>query len=337
MNAREFTEQNEKNYLCEYASFSSETAGRLFEEPKCDVRTEYSRDRDRIVHSYAFRRLKHKTQVYISPGGDYFRTRLTHTLEVAQIARTISRALRLNEDLTEAIALGHDLGHTPFGHAGEQALNEICEDGFTHYEQGLRVVDHVEKNGRGLNLTYEVRDGILKHTNMTAVTREGQVVKLADTIAYLNHDIEDAIRAGMISDEDIPIDIKQALGDTKSRRVSTLVNSVINCGAEYIRFDENIKFYHDKLLQFMFDNVYNSPMCKLQNLKAKQMLSNLYKYFYDNPKRMPKVFQELIETSGLSRCVCDYISGMTDNYAINIFKNIFLPKTIGYSDFLNFD
>ena len=267
---RERTLEIEELTLSENACHCANTRGRLREEPECDIRTAFQRDRDRILHCNAFRRLKHKTQVFLSPEGDHYRTRLTHTLEVSQIARTIARALRLNEDLTEAIALGHDLGHTPFGHAGERALNEIYDGGFRHYEHSLRVVDKLEKGGRGLNLTFEVRDGIFRHTTgEQAVTLEGRIVRLADKIAYLNHDIDDAVRAGVMAESDIPLDVRTTLGESKSKRIDTLVRSVIDNSTDTIAMALDVEQALSELNRFMFKNVYTNPVCKGEEKKGR--------------------------------------------------------------------
>ncbi|MFT3951650.1 MAG: deoxyguanosinetriphosphate triphosphohydrolase [Oscillospiraceae bacterium] len=323
---RERTEQLEEQTLCALAARASQSAGRRIPQDKCPLRTEFQRDRDRIIHSTSFRRLKHKTQVFLIPAGDHYRTRLTHTLEVAQIARTISRALALNEDLTEAIALGHDLGHTPFGHAGEQELNRLCPDGFRHYEQSLRTVDYIENDGRGLNLTAEVRDGILTHTNQTAQTREGRVVRLADVIGYINHDIDDSIRAGVLREDDIPADIKAVLGQNKSARITTLVTAVINHGAADIGMDGQTLAAHEQLHKFMFESVYRNPLCKSEEVKAKSMIAKLYEHFCANPDALPADYLRLAERFGKERAVCDYVAGMTDGYAISVFEELFIPK-----------
>lgn len=332
MTPREQYESFEKQMLCQYACFSSETAGREIPAEKCDYRTEFQRDRDKIIHCNSFRRLKHKTQVFLSPTGDHYRTRLTHTLEVGQIARTIARALRLNEDLTEAIAMGHDLGHTPFGHAGERALDSLCPDGFRHYEQGLRVVGLIENNGKGLNLTYEVKDGILKHTNRKAETLEGYVVRYADVIAYINHDIDDSIRGGIICEEDIPTEITDVLGHSKSQRITTLVGSIIengitkdNNGEPTVTMSPEISKAYNALHKYMFDSVYTNPLCKSEESKAQGMLKKLYDYFCENTKKMPELYQSLVERYGKERAVCDYISGMSDRYAVDIFTELFIP------------
>ncbi|MGN0595601.1 MAG: deoxyguanosinetriphosphate triphosphohydrolase [Hominimerdicola sp.] len=323
---REQTEAFEKQMLCSHAFLSADTKGRKKSSEKCKFRTEFQRDRDKILHCNSFRRLKHKTQVFLSPAGDHYRTRLTHTLEVAQIARTIARALRLNEDLTEAIALGHDLGHTPFGHAGERILNELNPNGFHHYEQSLRVVDVIENDGLGLNLTAEVRDGILKHTNQIADTKEGYVVRFADVIAYINHDIDDSIRAGIIEEKDIPKAITQVLGHSKSERITTLVGSLIENGAEKLKMSPEIDTAYKALHQFMFDSVYRNPICKSQEKKAQQMIEMLYDYYSKNIEKMPALYLNLAFNYGIDAAVCDYIAGMTDIYAVEAFKDLFIPE-----------
>ena len=327
MNAREISEQNERLILCNKAMFSSETAGRKLPETESDLRTCYQRDRDRIIHCKAFRRLKHKTQVFLSPESDHYRTRLTHTLEVAQIARTIARALRLNEDLTEAIALGHDLGHTPFGHAGERALQELTSTGFTHYEQSVRVCERLEKNGRGLNLTAEVLDGILHHTRgEEAHTLEGRIVRTADRVAYINHDIDDAVRAGVIAESDIPRDIVRTLGDTKSRRINTLVESIVKNSGDTIKMDSETEKYYDKLHEFLFESVYKNPIAKSEETKVSGIVEGLIKYFLKNPEKMPEEYLKIAAEEGAERAVTDYIAGMTDHYAVTVFSNIYIPK-----------
>lgn len=322
---REILEIFEEQTLSEYACLSKNSKGRQHSSDFDDIRTEFQRDRDKIIHSNSFRRLKQKTQVFLIPSGDHYRTRLTHTLEVSQIARTISKALLLNEDLTEAIALGHDLGHTPFGHAGERMLNELCPDGFKHYKQSLRVVDVIENDGKGLNLTYEVRDGILKHTNEIADTREGYIVRLADVIAYINHDIDDSVRAGVLKESDLPSEITEILGHSKSERISTLVRSIISNGAENIMISKNIKEAHEKLHKFMFESVYTNPLCKSEETKAQDMIAKLYEHFYKNPHKMPELYQRLSDEYGIERAVCDYVAGMTDSYAITTFTKLFVP------------
>ena len=327
MNAREISEQNERLILCNKAMFSSETAGRKLPETESDLRTCYQRDRDRIIHCKAFRRLKHKTQVFLSPESDHYRTRLTHTLEVAQIARTIARALRLNEDLTEAIALGHDLGHTPFGHAGERALQELTNTGFTHYEQSVRVCEKIEKNGKGLNLTAEVLDGILHHTRgEEAHTLEGRIVRTADRVAYINHDIDDAVRAGVIAESDIPRDIAAALGDTKSRRINALVEAIVKNSDDTIKMDAETEKYYDKLHEFLFESVSKNPVAKSEETKVSGIVEGLIKYFFKNPEKMPEEYLKIAAAEGKERAVIDYIAGMTDHYAVTVFSDIYIPK-----------
>lgn len=323
---RENTCETEHKILSKYASFSDESKGRQREEDDCDIRTCYQRDRDRIIHCSSFRRLKHKTQVFLSPEGDYYRTRLTHTLEVSQIARTIAIALRLNENLTEAIALGHDLGHTPFGHAGERALNSVYGGGFRHYEQSLRVVDKIEKNGNGLNLTQEVRNGILRHTTGDeAFTLEGRVVRLSDKIAYINHDIDDAIHAKVITKDTIPIEIRKTLGFSKSQRINTLVRSCIDNSESEIRLDDEVKGAFDELHEFMFKNVYTNPVCKSEEAKAIDMICWLYDYFSKTPSELPSEYAAICLEEGSQRAACDYIAGMTDRYAVRTFNRLLVP------------
>lgn len=327
MTVREQTESNEKLFLSKNAMLSENSNGRKKEEKKCDLRTDFQRDRDRIIHSRAFRRLKHKTQVFLSPESDHYRTRLTHTLEVSQIARTIARALRLNEDLTEAIALGHDLGHTPFGHAGERAINDLVDFSFTHYEQSVRVCEKLEKGGKGLNLTLEVIDGIANHTSGEwAKTLEGKIVRYADRIAYINHDIDDAVRGGIISEKDIPCDISGALGNTKSERISSLVNSIVNNSADDIIMDSVTQEYYNKLHTFLFDAVYKNPVAKSEETKVLGLMEGLFKYYLENTGKMPQEYIKICETEGATRAVADYIAGMTDHYATTVYSNIYIPK-----------
>ncbi|MBQ8121250.1 MAG: deoxyguanosinetriphosphate triphosphohydrolase [Ruminococcus sp.] len=324
---RERYEQFEKDTLCEFACLSSQTKGRERYVQPCDLRTEFQRDRDRILHCNSFRRLKHKTQVFLSPMGDHYRTRLTHTLEVAQIARTMARALRLNEDLTEAIALGHDLGHTPFGHAGERMLNELNPHGFHHYEQSLRVVDCLENDGEGLNLTYEVRDGILKHTNQKAETKEGQIVRFADVIAYINHDIDDSVRAEILTEDDVPSSITDVLGHSKSERITTLITSIINGGAQEIHMDERTAQAYDALHKFMGVSVYTNPKCKSEETRAQDMIAYLYQYYILHIEALPAQYLNNAYKYGADTAVCDYIAGMTDSFAVQAFKDLFIPKS----------
>ena len=325
---REITCENEHKILSPRATFADESRGRMREEPDCQIRTCFQRDRDRIVHSNSFRRLKHKTQVFLSPKGDYYRTRLTHTLEVSQIGRTIAVALGLNENLTEAIAMGHDLGHTPFGHAGERALDSVCSYGFKHYEQSLRVVDVIERDGRGLNLTKEVRNGIVCHTKGTeAFTLEGRIVRLADKIAYINHDIDDAIHAGIMKETDIPQDIRDALGESKSKRINKLVLSTVRNSVDDIILGEDCADAFASLHDFMFDRVYTNPECKGEEVRAVEMIKWLYEYFLSNPSEMPADYRAIMEKEGIERAACDYIAGMTDRYAVDIFETLFIPRS----------
>ena len=327
MNIREEAEKREKEFLSPYAALSAESRGREKPMEPDDIRTDFQRDRDRIIHCKAFRRLMHKTQVFLSPEGDHYRTRLTHTLEVAQIARTMAVALRLNENLTEAIALGHDLGHTPFGHAGERALNDICPFGFRHYEQSLRVVDSLERDGEGLNLTWEVRDGILRHTNgAPAATLEGQLVKLADHFAYAHHDFEDAVRAGVLSEEAVPPEVRKVLGETATKRLSRMVDSVIENSGRTIGMEPEVKAAGELLEDFMFEAVYTNPIAKSQEKKAEALVAALYQFFLETPGAMPVEYQQIALRDGLDRAVCDYISGMSDRYAIKLYNDFFVPK-----------
>lgn len=314
--------------LSKYACTSIDEKGskRLIYEEKCPYRTEFQRDRDRILHCNSFRRLKRKTQVFLSPVGDHYRTRLTHTLEVSQIARTISRGLRLNEDLTEAIALGHDLGHSPFGHCGEAILNKICPHGFKHYLQSVRVVNSLEKKGEGLNLTFAVKNGIACHTNTVAATKEGNIVRLADTIAYINHDIEDSIRAGILTASSLPYDCVKVLGNSKTKRITTLIASVIEHGAFEIDFSPEIRKAHDDLRSFMFAEVYTNPTAKQEETKAVELVEKLYRYFIDHPQKMPDEYRDIMNKFDADRAVCDYISGMSDAYAVDLYTELFVPK-----------
>lgn len=327
MNVRELTEQNEKLILSNKACFAFESKGRAINETKCDLRTDFQRDRDRIIHCRSFRRLKHKTQVFLSPESDHYRTRLTHTLEVAQIARTIARALRLNEDLTEAIALGHDLGHTPFGHAGERAIDSLVSYGFYHFEQSKRVCEKIEKNGEGLNLTFEVLEGIERHTTGEfSGTLEGRVVRMADRIAYINHDIDDAIRGGIIAPTDIPKNITEFLGDSKSKRISALVNSVVNNSSDDILMDAATKKYYDMLHNFLFEAVYKNPVAKSEETKVAGLVGGIFEYYLKNIDKLPLEYKKICEVEGLERAVADYVAGMTDKYAVAVYSNIFIPK-----------
>ena len=327
MDIREMTEAIEKQILTEHASLSENTRGRVIEEENCDIRTVYQRDRDRILHSKAFRRLKHKTQVFISPEGDHYRTRLTHTLEVSQIGRTIARALRLNEDLTEAIALGHDLGHTPFGHAGEEVLNKIHPLGFRHNEQSLRVVDILEGN-KGLNLTYEVRDGILNHSgDGVPDTLEGKIIKFSDRIAYINHDIDDAMRAGIIDVHSIPAECLELLGTSHKQRINTMIVDIIkeSTNINDVVMSKDIKYATDKLRSFMFEKVYIGSKAKVEEKKAQNIIRELYYYFLENPSQIPHYNSNIKDLEEIERLVCDYIAGMTDRFAISTFVGVFVP------------
>ena len=330
MTIREELEMQEHRRLNPLAAFSDRSKGRPtpYEPEENDVRTCYQRDSDRIVHCKAFRRLMHKTQVFLRPEGDHYRTRMTHTLEVSRIARTVTRALALNEDLSEAVALGHDLGHTPFGHAGESALSECLGKEFCHNEQSLRVVDVLERGGLGLNLTHEVRLGILGHTGpYIPETLEGQVVRWADRIGYVNHDIDDAVRAGILTDRDIPRSVSDVLGQNHSQRIDILVRDLIVTSREAgaIMFAPAVEQALDDLRNFMFERVYRNPVAKGEESKAKDMLKRLYEYYYKNPQSLPDDFQPQMSFEGLERTVCDYIAGMTDNYAVDKFHEIFTP------------
>ena len=322
----------EKSFLCRDAFLTENTRGRLKGAEECPIRTEFQRDRDRIIHCKSFRRLMHKMQVFLAPEGDHYRTRLTHTLEVTQIARTIARALRLNEDLTEAAALGHDLGHTPFGHSGERALNDLLPGGFRHNEQSLRVVDLLENGGEGLNLTYEVRNGILCHTGpIPAETLEGRIVKTADRIAYINHDIDDAVRAGIISAADIPEDISETLGRTHSERISTLVRAAIEHGTENgIGLTEPYADVMDRLRDFMFERVYYNEIAKSEDGKVAGMIEFLFEYFGAHPEQIPDEYTKYALMDGVGKVTADYIAGMTDRYAIGCFEELFVPKVWQY-------
>ena len=293
------------------------------------MRTCYQRDSDRILHSKSFRRLMHKTQVFLQPEGDHYRTRMTHTLEVARIARTITRALRLNEDLSEAIAFGHDLGHTPFGHAGEVALTEVMGTPFRHNEQSLRVVDILEKDGAGLNLTYEVRMGILGHSRSSRLpeTLEGQIVRISDQIAYINHDIDDAMRAGILTDGDIPREIADVLGESHRDRINTLVTNMIfhTLSSGELGMDSEVSQAMEALRAFMFEHVYKNPVAKGEESKARRILQELFEYYLKHPDALPEDFQPQITFEGMARTVCDYIAGMTDKYAMYKYSELFIP------------
>ncbi|MBE5850935.1 MAG: deoxyguanosinetriphosphate triphosphohydrolase [Lachnospiraceae bacterium] len=332
MRIREEIEQWEYKYLSPYASKSAESAGRDIPEEECDIRPVYQRDRDRILHSNSFRRLKDKTQVFLAPEGDHYRTRLTHTLEVSQNARTIAKALRMNEDLTEAIALGHDIGHTPFGHAGERALRRVCPEGFEHNVQSVRVVEVLEKRGNGLNLTKEVRDGILNHkTKGNPSTLEGKIVRFSDKIAYIHHDMDDAIRGKILREEDIPKELRNTLGDTTTKRFDCFTHDIIRNseGKNDICMSDEISEAMMELRQFMFDMVYTNPRVKGEEAKAERLVEFLYEYYLDRFDEIPEEYKALVENQGTSRerAVCDYVSSMSDRYAVGVFNELFLPNS----------
>lgn len=328
---REYFEKREHDIYRSCASFSDESRGRDREEEKCDIRTDYQRDRDRIIHCKAFRRMKHKTQVFLAPGGDHYRTRLTHTLEVAQIARSIARALCLNEDLTEAIALGHDLGHTPFGHAGERALSKYTSKPFLHNEQSVRVVERLEKDGQGLNLTWEVRDGILNHkTSGRPATLEGQIVRISDKIAYVNHDIDDGIRAGLMTEQALPFACTDLLGHSTRDRINNLLHAIVmhSMEQEYIALPEDYEQALSELRGFMFRDLYTNPIAKGEEVKAERLIGMLFQEYTEHIERLPQEYINFIEM-GEDRelVVCDYIAGMTDNYAVEMAKKLFIPRS----------
>ncbi len=329
MNIRESLEQWEKDYLSPYATLSINSRGRVVPEPQCDIRPVFQRDRDRIIHSKSFRRLKDKTQVFLTPDGDHYRTRMTHALEVSQTARTIAKALRLNEDLTEAIALGHDLGHTPFGHAGERALASICPSGFKHNEQSIRTVDILEKDGQGINLTFEVRDGILNHQmSCMPSTLEGKIVRLSDKIAYIHHDMDDAIRAGIISEDDVPRSISEVIGNSCNDRLDTFIHDIVNYSENKneISMSPDVEEAMKKMREFMFERVYENRIAKSQEGKAEKLIETLYGYYSENMDQLPEFLHKL-KDSGESdeRLVCDYIAGMTDRFAISKYQELFIP------------
>lgn len=331
MNIREEQEKREHLIFSPYASFSDKSRGRDRDEEPCPMRTIYQRDRDRIIHCKAFRRLKHKTQVFLAPEGDHYRTRLTHTLEVAQIARSIARALNLNEDLTEAIALGHDLGHTPFGHAGERTLNSLCPMGFAHYKQSIRVVEFLEKDGQGLNLTWEVRDGILNHrTSGNPSTLEGKAVRLSDKIAYINHDIDDGIRAGILKESDIPSEYTDVLGNSTKERLNTMISDIImnSIGKNNLVMSEPVHKAMTELRKFMFESLYLNPTAKSEEAKADKLITELYRYYVANTDKLPDTYKRFITEfdERPEQVVCDYIAGMSDQYSISKFQEIFVPK-----------
>ena len=329
MTIREQLERLEHQQLDPRAAFSDESRGRMRPVEENEVRTCYQRDTDKIIHCKAFRRLMHKTQVFLNPEGDHYRTRMTHTIEVSRIARAIARGLNLNQDLTEAIAMGHDLGHTPFGHAGEVALTDATGKPFRHNEQSLRVVDLLEKDGEGLNLTYEVRMGILGHSSSARMpeTLEGQIVRRADQMAYINHDIDDAVRGGILTNEDIPRSITRVLGTTHSQRLNTLVCDTIETSleAKQILLSPAVDKALSDLRAFMFERVYRNPVAKGEESKAKDMLKRLYEYYYSHPEAIPEDFQPQLSFDGMERTVADYIAGMTDNYAVDKYTELFIP------------
>jgi len=332
MTIREQLEQRELQYLSPYATMSSLSQGRGRDEKECDIRPVFQRDRDRILHRKSFRKLNQKTQLFFLPKGAHYRTRLTHTLEVSQNARTIAKALRLNEDLVEAISLGHDLGHTPFGHAGERALNAVCPNGFRHNEQSVRVVECLEKDGRGLNLTKEVLDGILSHqTAGEPMTLEGQIVRLSDKIAYVNHDIDDAIRGGILSEADIPPKFRNILGNSTKERLNRITHDVITHSMDEpkVQMSEEVAEAMQGLRKFMFENVYRNPVAKREEDKAIEMVKNLYGYYMDHIEKLPNEYLGRMEIFGdvKEQVICDYIAGMTDNYAVKVFQEIFIPES----------
>lgn len=330
MCVREQTEKIEQMTLSPFATLACNSLGRDRQEPPCEMRTVFQRDRDRIIHCKAFRRLKHKTQVYLAPGNDHYRTRLIHTLEVAQVARTIARALRLNEDLTEAIALGHDLGHTPFGHAGERVLDMVlaASGGFRHYEQSVRVVEKLEKNGKGLNLTKEVRDGILCHTRgREAFTPEGRIIRIADKIAYMNHDIDDSIRAGILTESDIPQELRDILGTGSSARISNMIRNVYeNSHNGNIAMSDDFSEAFYALHAFLYRTVYRGSKAKAEEGKAEDMIEVLFNYLCNHPDAIPDEYRPIMRREGIKRATADYIAGMSDTYAVDLYKEIFIPK-----------
>lgn len=329
MTVAELFLEREKSTLSEYAFLTCNTKGRDHPYVPCKNRTEFQRDRDRIIHSKAFRRLMHKTQVFLFPVDEHYRNRLTHTLEVAQIARIICRALMLNEDLCEAAALGHDLGHTPFGHAGELVMRECFDPDFAHYKQSVRVVEKLERDGNGLNLTYEVRDAILNHAgDNLAETLEGRIIKFADRIAYINHDIDDACRAGILNIEDIPKDIIDVVGYGHGERINTMVTAVIDAstGKPDILITPEVGKAMNDLRDFLFEAVYRNPIAKGEEVKAKAMLREMFRYFSEHPEKMPEAYYKNTANEPVPRCVCDYISSMTDRYAIDMYKKLFIPS-----------
>ena len=326
---REERERLEHYFIGKYGVLSENSQGRALPEPECDIRTCFQRDVDRITHSKAFRRLKHKTQVFLQPEGDHYRTRLTHTLEVSRLARTAARALELNEDLAEAIALGHDLGHTPFGHAGERALDRIYGPGFKHYRQSLRVVDVLERDGRGLNLCYETRMGILNHTHGAPDdTMEATIVRLADRIAYINHDLDDTIRAGILREEDVPEIIRTRCGERNSERINSIMLDLIeNSGGGVIKMSDYMQEAVDFFHSFMYSDVYTNPIAKGEESKVDGIIAGIFEYYVKHPEKMPAELQLIAEREGRERAACDYVSGMTDGYAMEKYSEIFIPMS----------
>ena len=324
---REIREEAEKSLICSRGVLSANSRGRLTPEEECPLRTSFQRDIDRITHSKSFRRLKHKTQVFLQPEGDHYRTRLTHTLEVTRLARTAARALQLNEDLAEAIGLGHDLGHTPFGHAGERALRELHPGGFNHYEQSLRVVDCLEKDGEGLNLCYETRMGILNHTHGSPNdTREATLVRFADRIAYINHDLDDALRAGILKTEDVPIEIRMGLGGTNSQRINAIISDLISHSRQgEIGMSGEMQEIYELFHNFMYERVYYNPVAKGEESKVKGIIGGIYEYYVSHSDKLPDDYKKIAHRDGLERAVCDYVAGMTDKYALETYSKIFIP------------
>ncbi|MEG2116066.1 MAG: deoxyguanosinetriphosphate triphosphohydrolase [Clostridia bacterium] len=329
MNVKDKTYKIEEMFFSKYATFSKNTLGRVNAEEECPIRTDFQRDRDRIIHSKAFRRLKNKTQVFLKPEGDHFRTRMTHTLDVAQISRSISRALDLNEDLTEAIALGHDLGHTPFGHAGERALRRLTDGKFSHEKQGIRVVDFLERDGVGLNLTFEVRDGILNHNSGgNPKTLEGKVVHFSDRIAYLNHDLDDAIRAHVVTMDDVPKVVVETLGATHSKRINKMIMSIysVSYGEPFVKMEEETQNAMDVFRKFMFDRVYFSDKKKKEEDKVEKLIELLFDYYKNDLSKLPPFYLDLLSKFDIETVICDYISTMTDTFALTVFHNAFIPE-----------
>ncbi len=331
MTIRESMELWEKEHLSPYATLSMNSKGRQKPEEQCDIRPVFQRDRDRIIHCKAFRRLKDKTQVFLTPEGDHYRTRLTHTLEVSQTARTIAKALVMNEELVEAIALGHDLGHTPFGHAGERALNRVCPLGFEHSEQSVRTVDRLEKAGQGLNLTYEVRDGILNHQTIgNPHTLEGKIVRFSDKIAYIHHDMDDAVRGGILKESDVPKEIQDVIGSSTGARLDHFIHDIVttSMGKNDILMSEPVAEAMKKIRQFMFERVYQNPEAKSEEAKAEVLVETLYQYFLKHVDDLPQEFLNLIsEGEPRERVVCDYVGAMSDRFAISLYEDIFIPRS----------